>query len=151
MSRQLIVAVFGSVDAARQAARDLDALSDRCDGFRIDNGVLVEKDATGKLAVLDVDSRPFKGGVIGAIAGGLLGLLAGPIGVVTGAAVGAGAGVLVDAAGNALLDGKFVESVAMRLALGSVALILEAKEAAPSAVDDVVAGFGGKVVRQALE
>ncbi|MBC8824727.1 hypothetical protein IAI11_30645, partial [Escherichia coli] len=66
------------------------------EGFHIENGVVVEKDAAGKLAVLAAESRPFKGGVIGAIAGGLLGLLAGPLGVVTGMAAGAGAGILAD-------------------------------------------------------
>lgn len=84
MTRQLIVAVFGSGDTARQAANDFEALSEKNEGFHIENGVVVEKDAAGKLAVLAAESRPFKGGVIGAIAGGLLGILAGPLGVVTG-------------------------------------------------------------------
>lgn len=151
MTRQLIVAVFGSVDTARRAANDFDALSEKNEGFHIENGVVVEKDANGKLAVLDAESRPFKGGVIGAIAGGLLGLLAGPLGVVTGMAAGAGAGILAQAAGNALLDGTFVETVAARLVPGSVAVILEAKEDTPFSVDNVVTGFGGKVFRQTLD
>ncbi|HEJ2443925.1 TPA: DUF1269 domain-containing protein, partial [Burkholderia multivorans] len=107
-------------------------------------------DAAGKLAVLDAQARPFRGGAIGAIAGALLGLLAGPLGVVTGFAAGAGAGVLADAAGSALLDGRFVESVAATLAPASAAVILEAKEATPFSVDNVVTGFGGKVMRHAL-
>ncbi|MET3217134.1 UNVERIFIED_ORG: putative membrane protein [Burkholderia territorii] len=151
MTSQLIVAVFGSVDTARRAANDFDALSEKSEGFHIENGVVVEKDANGELAVLDAESRPFKGGAIGAIAGGLLGLLAGPLGVVTGIAAGAGAGLLAQAAGNALLDGTFVETVAARLVPGSVAVILEAKEDTPFSVDNVVAGFGGKVFRHALD
>ncbi|WP_261542000.1 DUF1269 domain-containing protein [Burkholderia multivorans] len=147
MSKQLIVAVFGSADLARRAANDFDALSEKNEGFTIDNGVVVERDAAGKLAVLDAQARPFRGG---AIAGALLGLLAGPLGVVTGFAAGAGAGVLADAAGSALLDGRFVESVAATLAPGSAAVILEAKEATPFSVDNVVTGFGGKVMRHAL-
>ncbi|EEE00356.1 DUF1269 domain-containing protein [Burkholderia multivorans] len=150
MSKQLIVAVFGSADVARRAANDFDALSEKNEGFTIDNGVVVERDAAGKLAVLDAQARPFRGGAIGAIAGALLGLLAGPLGVVTGFAAGAGAGVLADAAGSALLDGRFVESVAATLAPGSAAVILEAKEATPFSVDNVVTGFGGKVMRHAL-
>lgn len=90
MTKQLIVAVFGSVETARQAANDFEALSDKHEGFHVDNGVVVEKDANGKLAVLDAESRPFKGGLIGAIAGGLLGMLAGPLGAITGMAAGAG-------------------------------------------------------------
>ncbi|KFG94710.1 membrane protein [Burkholderia paludis] len=151
MSKQLIVAVFGSVDAAHRAVADFESLSEKHEGFDIENGVVVEKDAAGKLAVLAAESRVFKGGVIGAIAGGLLGILAGPLGVVTGMAAGAGAGVLADAAGNALLDGRFVEAVAARLAPGSVAVVVEAKEATPFSVDNVVTGFGGKVFRQALD
>ncbi|MBR7894533.1 DUF1269 domain-containing protein [Burkholderia multivorans] len=150
MSKQLIVAVFGSADLARRAANDFDALSEKNEGFTIDNGVVVERDAAGKLAVLDAQARQFRGGAIGAIAGALLGLLAGPLGVVTGFAAGAGAGVLADAAGSALLDGRFVESVATTLVPGSAAVILEAKEATPFSVDNVVTGFGGKVMRHAL-
>ncbi|MGS0895376.1 DUF1269 domain-containing protein [Burkholderia stagnalis] len=150
MSKQLIVAVFGSAELAGEAANDFRALSEKNEGFAIENGVVVEQDAAGKLAILDAESRALKGGVIGAIAGGLLGLLAGPLGAVTGMAAGAGAGVLADAAGNALLDGTFVESVSARLAPGSVAIVLEAKEATPFSVDNVVTGFGGKVVRHAL-
>lgn len=130
MTSQLIVAVFDSVDTARRAANDFDALSEKNEGFHIENGVVVEKDANGELAVLDAESRPFRGGVIGAIAGGLLGMLA-------------------QAADNTLLDGTFVETVAARLVPGSVAVILEAKEDTPFSVDNVVAGFGGKVFRHA--
>ncbi|MBU9299974.1 hypothetical protein KTD30_22725 [Burkholderia multivorans] len=50
MSKQLIVAVFGSADLARRAANDFDALSEKNEGFTIDNGVVVERDAVGKLA-----------------------------------------------------------------------------------------------------
>ncbi|RQZ10455.1 DUF1269 domain-containing protein [Burkholderia sp. Bp9031] len=150
MTRQLIVAVFGSVETARRAANDFEALSDKHEGFHVDNGVIVEKDAAGQLAVLDAESRPFKGGLIGAFAGGLLGMLAGPLGVITGMAAGAGAGIVADAAGNALLDGQFVESVATRLVPGSVAVIVEAEEATPFSVDNIVTGFGGKIVRHAL-
>ncbi|MBF5011233.1 DUF1269 domain-containing protein [Burkholderia pseudomultivorans] len=150
MAKQLIVAVFDNATLARQAANDFDALAEKDEGFGIENGVIVEKDAAGTLAVLDTEWRSFKGGLIGAIAGGLLGLLAGPLGVVTGMAAGAGAGVLADASGNALLDGTFVESVSARLVPGSVAVILEAKEATPFSVDNIVTGFGGRVVRKAL-
>jgi len=150
MTKQLIVAVFGSVETARQAANDFEALSEKHEGFHVDNGVVVEKDANGKLAVLDAESRPFKGGVIGAIAGGLLGMLAGPLGAIAGMVAGAGAGIVADAAGNALLDGQFVESVATRLAPGSVAVIVEADEATPFSVDNIVTGFGGKVVRHVI-
>ena len=41
MTRQLIVAVFGSVDTARRAASDFEALSDKHEGFHIENGVVV--------------------------------------------------------------------------------------------------------------
>ncbi|MCA8091780.1 DUF1269 domain-containing protein [Burkholderia anthina] len=150
MARQLIVAVFGNADTARRAANDFDALSEKHEGFHIDNGVAVERDAAGKLVVLDAEAPPFKGGLIGAIAGGLLGMLAGPLGVATGMAAGAGLGTAADAAGHALLDGRFVESVATQLVPGSAAVIIEAEEATPFSVDNVVTGFGGKVVRHAL-
>ncbi|WP_175762380.1 DUF1269 domain-containing protein [Burkholderia anthina] len=150
MARQLIVAVFGNADTARRAANDFDALSEKHEGFHIYNGIAVEKDAAGKLAVLNAEAPPFKGGLIGAMAGGLLGMLAGPLGVATGMAAGAGLGTVADAAGHALLDGRFVESVATQLVPGSAAVILEAREVTPFSVDNVVTGFGGKVIRHAL-
>lgn len=151
MSKHLIVAVFDSAAQASKAANDFKALSEKNIGFTIENGVVVQKDAAGQLAVLNAESHPFKAGVVGAIAGGLLGLLAGPIGVVTGMAAGTGAGMLAGETGEALLDGRFVESVAAGLKPGSAAVVLEAKEATPFSVDNVVTGFCGQVFRQALD
>ena len=42
MTKQLIVAVFGNVDTARQAANDFEALSEKDEGFLVENGVVVE-------------------------------------------------------------------------------------------------------------
>ena len=150
MTKQLIVAVFGNVDLAQKAARDFDALSQKDVGFTIENGVIAEKDAAGKLALLGAETHPFWGGVVVAITGGLLGMLGGPVGAVAGMTAGASTGLIADTAGNTLLDAEFVEMVSAKLAPGSVAVILEAKEATPFSVDNVVTGFGGTVFRNAL-
>ncbi|WP_323123207.1 DUF1269 domain-containing protein [Burkholderia alba] len=141
MTRQRIVAIFDNATDAGKASRDFDALSEKDEGFRIERGVMVQKEPAGKLTVLDTEVRTF----CGALSGALIGMLGGPA-ATAGLAAGAGTGV----AATALLDSAFVESVSAQLPPGSVACILEAKELTPFSVDNFVKGFGGKVLRRAL-
>jgi uncharacterized membrane protein len=149
MSQKLIVTIFGDVDTAKRAARDFKNFEQKDDGFRIESGVMVQKNAAGKLTVLDTHAMSLWGTVIGAVTGGLIGLLGGPVGAIAGFTIGASAGL----AGHLLedvLDGDLTTSIENELRPGSVALILEAEEASPFEVENVVLGYGGKVFRQPL-
>ncbi|WP_408387075.1 LysR substrate-binding domain-containing protein [Paraburkholderia sediminicola] len=149
MAQQLIVAVFDSVDVAERAGRDFRNFEEKDLGFKIESGVLVQKDATGQLTVLDEQTRPFWGTVIGALTGGLIGMLGGPAGAVVGFTIGASGGL----AGHAIketLDNELVASITSKLTAGSVAFILEAQEASPFEVDNIVRGYGGSVFRKPL-
>jgi DNA-binding transcriptional LysR family regulator/uncharacterized membrane protein len=149
MAQQLIVAVFDSVDVAERAGRDFRNFEEKDLGFKIESGVLVQKDAIGQLNVLDKYTRPFWGTVIGALTGGLIGMLGGPAGAIVGFTVGASGGL----AGHAIketLDNELVASIASKLTAGSVAFILEAQEASPFEVDNIVLGYGGSVFRKSL-
>jgi uncharacterized membrane protein len=149
MAQQLIVAVFDSVDVAERAGRDFRNFEEKDLGFKIESGVLVQKDATGQLNVLDEHTRPFWGTVIGALTGGLIGMLGGPAGAIAGFTIGASGGL----AGHAIkeaLDNELVASIASKLTAGSVAFILEAQEASPFEVDNIVLGYGGSVFRKPL-
>ncbi|MFM0502812.1 DUF1269 domain-containing protein [Paraburkholderia caffeinilytica] len=149
MAQQLIVAIFDNVDIAERAGRDFRNFEEKDLGFKVESGVLVQKDATGKLIVLDKHTRPFWGTVIGALTVGLIGLMGGPAGAILGFTIGASGGL----AGHAIketLDSELVESVSSKLTPGSVAFILEAQEASPFEVDNIVLGYGGHVVRKPL-
>lgn len=149
MAQQLIVAVFDSVDIAERAGRDLRNFEEKDLGFKIESGVLVQKESAGKLKLLDEHTRPFWGTVIGALTGGLIGMLGGPVAAALGFTIGASGG-LAEREIKEKLDHAWVESISSKLAAGSVAFILEAQEATPFEVDNIVRGYGGSIVRQSL-
>lgn len=151
MAKQLIVAVFDSVDIAKKAGHDFNAISEKDEGLHIESCVLVQKNAAGKISVLESETRSFWGAVIGALTGSLIGMLGGPVGVATGLVVGASTGAVADTMYMDILDREFVETVSGKLLPSSVALIVEAKESTPFAIDNVVQGFGGKVFRKSLD
>lgn len=101
------------------------------------------------MSLLGTKTQPFWGVVIGAITGGLIGMLGGPSGALLGFTIGASTGLagvaLVD-----ILDHEFVDSVSGDFAPGSSAIILEAREATPEALDKVVAAHHGIVYRKPL-
>ena len=149
MAQQLIVAVFDNVDVAERAGRDFRNFEEKDLGFKIESGVLVQKDATGKLILLDKQTRPFWGTVIGALTGGLIGMLGGPAGALLGFTIGASGG-LAEHAIKDTFDDDLVASISGKLTPGHVAFILEAQEASPFEVDNIVLGYGGSVFRKPL-
>lgn len=149
MAQQLIVAVFDSVNVAERAGTDFRNFAEKDIGFKIESGVLVQKDANGKLILLDQQTRPFWGTVIGALTGGLIGLLGGPTGAILGFTVGASAG-LTEHVLNDVLDSELTTSISSKLNAGNVAFIIEAEEASPFEVDNIVRGYGGTVFRRQL-
>lgn len=149
MAQELIVATFNDLDVAERAARDFKYFEKDGDGFRIESGAMVQKDASGKLTVLEKYTQAFWGTVIGAVTGGLIGLLGGPAGVIAGVTIGAGAGLAGHTVED-ILDGKLTKSISSELLPGSVALILEVKTPPLFEIEDVVRGYGGKVFHQPL-
>jgi hypothetical protein len=118
MTRQLIVAVFNSVVVAERAARDLMNVSEKDEGFKIELGLVVQKDATGKLTVLEREPHSFFGA-----------LFSGP-------------------ATKDMLETDFVTSVTGNLAPDAAAVILRAQEATPFDVDNIVRADAGTVYRK---
>jgi uncharacterized membrane protein len=149
MSQMLIVATFDNLDSAQRCARDFNNFVTDDGSFKIESGVMVQKGADGKLAVLKEYTEPYWGTAIGAVTGGLIGLIAGPLGVVAGAAAGAGA-ALAGRAIEHVLDKKMTASIEGELLPGNVALILETKSPPETEVDEVVRGYGGKIFTQHL-
>jgi uncharacterized membrane protein len=149
MANKLIVAVFDSLDTAEKACRDFRDYTEKGQGFAIHSGVVVEKDASGKLTFLDRQTRSFWGTTIGALTGALIGMLGGPTGAILGFTAGASAGLTGHALRD-LLDSELVKSISAKLTPGTAAVIMEADETSSFAVDNVVNGYGGSVHRQAF-
>ena len=150
MTKQLIVAIFNSVEIAQKAAHDFIAESEKHIGFEIESCVLVQKNAAGKVILLDSETRSFWGAIVGAISGTLIGMLDGPVGAVAGLTAGVGAGAVADALHADVLDREFVQAVSSELFPSGVALLVEAKELTPFAIDNIVQGFQGKVFRKPI-
>ena len=149
MANTLIVAVFNTLGTAEKACQDFKDFAEKDDGFTIHSGVVVGKDDSGALTILDRQTRSYWGTAIGALSGALIGMLGGPVGSVLGFTAGASAG-LAGHALRTLLDSEFVKAVSAKLRPGTAAVILEADEASPFAVDNVVNGYGGSVHRKAF-
>ena len=96
---------------------------------------------------LRVDSHPFRGMKVGAVVGGLVGLIGGAPIAAIGALLGSTMGA-IGAAGAAILTSGTVTSIKKAMQPGTVAVIVEAEEENPKAVDDIVANQGGIVYRQ---
>jgi uncharacterized membrane protein len=114
MANRLIVAVFDSLDTAEKACRDFRAYAEKGQGLTIHSGVVVEKDASGKLTFLDRQTRSFWGTTIGALTGALIGMLGGPAGAILGFTAGASAGLNGHALRD-LLDSELVKSISAKL------------------------------------
>lgn len=149
MIQELIVATFDNLDVAQRAARDLNNFEKDGDGFKIESGVMVEKSTDGRLQVLTRYTGSYWGTVIGAVSGGLIGLLGGPAGAIAGVVAGAGAGLAAHTLEH-VLDKKLTGAIERELRPGSVALILETRNAPKDEVENVVLGYGGKVFTQPL-
>ncbi|QGZ59732.1 DUF1269 domain-containing protein [Paraburkholderia acidiphila] len=148
MANNLIVAIFNNAAIAEKACQDFKDYAEKGQGFTIHSGVVVEKRTDGKLSVLERQSRSFWGTTIGAATGALIGSLGGPAGSILGFVVGASAGLTGHALRD-LLDSELVNAISAKLTPGSAAVILEADEPSPFAVDNVVSGYGGSVHRKA--
>jgi uncharacterized membrane protein len=108
----------------------------------------VTKDDQGSVSVLESDVHPFHGTKVGVVVGGLIGLIGGAPVAAVAALLGATVGAINDA-GMAILGSATVSSIKSEMKPGMTAVIIEADEASPNAIDDIVAQGGGRVFREA--
>jgi uncharacterized membrane protein len=149
MVDNIIVATFSNVNAAHDAARAIKDLKDAGGTkFKLKSGVIVTKDDRGSVSVLESDVHPFHGTKVGVVAGGLIGLIGGVPLATLAALLGATVGLINDA-GMAILGSATVTSIKSEMQPGMTAVIIEADEASPKAVDDIVAKGGERVFREA--
>lgn len=146
MSTTAVVAVFANRKDAYEAAHAIKRLEVDDVGVSVSAGLLVGKDAKGNVSVLDEADRPLWGTGTGMLLGGLIGLIAGPMGAVAGAAIGGLGGMTGDAVA-ADIDDDFAADVTKDLSPSDTALLIEAEEVDPGAIDAIIRSNGGRIHR----
>ena len=106
------------------------------------------KDDQGEVSVLKSEVHPFRGTKVGAVVGGLIGLIGGAPLAAVGALLGATLGAVNDS-GMAVLKSFDMGAFKDEMKPGTTAVIIEANEASPTAIDEIVAQGGGRVFRKA--
>ena len=149
MVDKIIVAIFSNATAAYDAAKAIKNLKDTGDTkFKLKSGIIVTRDDRGDVSVVEAETHPFRGTKVGLVVGGLIGLMGGaPIAAVA-ALLGATVGAVNDS-GMAILRSFKATSIEDAMHPGDTAVIVEADEATPNAVDDIVAQGGGRIFREA--
>ena len=149
MVDNIIVATFSDVNAACNAANAINELKNTGrKNFKLKSGIIVTKDDKREVSVLESETHPFRGTKVGAVVGGLIGLIGGAPLAAVGALLGATVGAVNDS-GMAILQSFNMTSFKNEMQPGTTVVIIEANEASPTAVDDIVAQGGGRVFRKA--
>lgn len=116
---------------------------------RLDDAVVVDVDADGKIKLHQATSTAGVGAVGGAAWGGLIGLLflAPLVGMAIGAASGALAGKLTDTGVN----DKFMKELGAKLQPGNAALIALGSTEARDRLMERISPYGGDVIQTSLD
>lgn len=112
--------------------------------IRLEDAVVVERKADGKVKLHQIRSTAGSGALSGALWGGLIGLIffVPFIGAAVGAATGAAAGGAVDVG----VDDKFMREVGAELTPGRAALFVLVVDSTPEKVLPEVAPYGGHII-----
>jgi uncharacterized membrane protein len=116
---------------------------------QLEDAVVVEHRADGKIKLHQAMSTTGAGAAGGALWGGFIGLLflAPLLGMAIGAASGAAAGKVTDAGVN----DNFMKELGAKVAPGGAALIYLGRSDAPEKVLDRVKQYGGEVIQTSLD
>jgi uncharacterized membrane protein len=114
----------------------------------LEDAVVIEHRANGKIKLHQAVSPAGAGAAGGALWGGLIGLifLAPLLGMAVGAASGAAAGKISDVG----VDDNFMKDLGAKLPAGGAALIVLGRSDAPDKVIERVRPYGGHVVQSSL-
>jgi uncharacterized membrane protein len=117
--------------------------------IQLEDAVVVEHRADGKIKLHQAMSTAGAGAAGGALWGGLIGLLflAPLFGMAIGAATGAAAGKLTDAGVN----DDFMKQLGQKVPPGGAALIVLGRSEAPGRVLERVGPYGGEVIQTSLD
>lgn len=114
--------------------------------IKLYGSAVLARDPSGKLSVQEVTKEGLGGTAVGALIGGLAGLPLGPLAMTIGAAGGALIGNSADLL-NQGDEAKFAEKILRELTPGKAAVVAEVDEDGVIALEALMEGIGGSVVR----
>jgi uncharacterized membrane protein len=143
----LVAVAYPDRDTAERVRQELIAATKE-HLLQLDDAVVVEHEADGKIKLRQAMSTTGAGAAGGALWGGLIGLifLAPLLGMAVGAASGAVAGKFTDVG----VDDNFVKELCAKLAPGGAALIALGQTDARDKVLERVTPYGGHVIQTSL-
>ncbi len=146
MSKLVAIAYPDTATAERVRADLVEATKERL--LQLDDAVVVEREAGGKVKLHQAMSPSGAGAAGGALWGGLIGLLflAPLFGMAIGAASGALAGKFTDVGVN----DDFMKRLGASIPEGGAALIALGQSDAPDKVVERLASYGGEVIQTSL-
>jgi uncharacterized membrane protein len=147
MDENIIVTTFTEDSRAYEALARLKELA-ADEQIDLRDGGVVERAQDGTLHVRDESGNEDEGlaTLTGGTVGLLIGILGGPLGVLLGGAFGVMAGAIIDADQDNESD-SVLEHIARTIAPGETALLADADENGPAAVNDAMAALDGTVSR----
>jgi uncharacterized membrane protein len=144
----LIAIAYPDVATARNVLAELAQLTKE-QSIVLDDMVVVERRADGKIKLHQSTSTAGVGAAGGALWGGLIGLifLAPLLGMAVGAAAGGAAGAVTDVG----VDDKFMKSLGENLKEGGAAVVVLVRQSTPDKVLPRIAQYGGEVLQSSLD
>jgi uncharacterized membrane protein len=144
----LIAVAYPDVETARNVSAELTQLSKE-KSIVLDDIVIVERRADGKVKLHQAVSTAGAGAAGGALWGGLIGLifLAPLLGAAVGAAAGGAAGALTDVG----VDDKFMKDLGTHLKEGGAAIVVLVRQSTPDKVLPRISQFGGEIIQSSLD
>jgi len=144
----LIAIAYPDLETARKVSSQLSQLSKE-QSIVLDDSVIVERRADGKVKLHQAVSTAGAGAAGGALWGGLIGLifLAPLLGMAVGAAAGGAAGALTDVG----VDDKFMKDLGTHLKDGGAAIVVLVRQSTPDKVLPRISEFGGEIIQSSLD
>jgi len=147
---ELVIALFPEPRKASQVLQALKGLAKEGKLAFVNAAVLV-KDDEGRTSLSESgDVGRGRGALFGAITGGLIGMLGGPVGAIVGAAAGAATGRAAAGRVDMGFPDEYLKQLQAGLQAGSSALVTLVERAWIEPLLQALAGFEGRVMRQAL-
>ena len=117
--------------------------------LQLDDAVVVEHQADGKIKLHQAISTTGAGAAGGALWGGLIGLIF--LAPLFGMAIGAASGAVMGKVTDVGVNDKFMKELGAKMPAGGAALIMLGRAEAPERVLERVRTFGGEVIQTSLD
>jgi len=147
MNKLVAIAYPDTATAERVRAELVEATKERL--LQLDDAVVVERQADGKVKLHQAMSTTGGGAAGGAMWGGLIGLLF--LVPLFGMALGAASGALAGKFSDVGVDDDFMKKLGASIPEGGAALILLGRSDAPEKVIARVGSYGGEVIQTSLK